>query len=117
RLMDGLEGAAGGGFDRAKTEQILSGLASRTFLLHNVHEDQPVLFQTRWTLSYLLGPLTRPEIKRLMDPVKPVRGGAGAMGAGKETGAAAGAAGGAGAASAPGRPRGVAQRFLPVRRK
>ncbi|MFY9823389.1 MAG: ATP-binding protein, partial [Thermoanaerobaculia bacterium] len=70
RLMDGLEGAAGAGFDRAQTEQILSGLAGRTFLLHDVHADQPVLFQTRWTLSYLRGPLTRPEIKRLMDPLK-----------------------------------------------
>jgi hypothetical protein len=71
RLMDGIEGAAAGGhFDRAKTERILSGLAARSFLLHNVHEDEPALFQTRWTLSYLRGPLTRPEIKRLMDPVK-----------------------------------------------
>ena len=70
RLMDGLEGAAGGGFDRARIEKTLSGLGNRVFLLHNVHEDEPVLFQTRWTLSYLRGPLTRPEIKRLMDPVK-----------------------------------------------
>ncbi|HVR99986.1 MAG TPA: ATP-binding protein, partial [Thermoanaerobaculia bacterium] len=72
RLIDGLEGAAAGGkFDRARIERILSGLGNRVFLLHNVHEDEPVLFQTRWTLSYLRGPLTRPEIKRLMDPVKP----------------------------------------------
>ena len=51
-------------------EQTLAGLGNRVFLLHNVHEDEPVLFQTRWALSYLRGPLTRPEIKRLMDPVK-----------------------------------------------
>jgi hypothetical protein len=71
RLIDGLEGvAAGGKFDRARMEQTLSGLGNRVFLLHNVHEDEPVLFQTRWTLSYLRGPLTRPEIKRLMDPIK-----------------------------------------------
>ena len=71
RLIDGLEGAAAGGrFDRAKMEQILAGLGNRVFLLHNVHEDEPELFQTRWVLSYLRGPLTRPEIKRLMDPVK-----------------------------------------------
>jgi hypothetical protein len=70
RLMDGLEGAAGGGFDRGRLEQLLSGLGNRVFLLHNVHDDEPVLFQTRWALSYLRGPLTRTEIKRLMDPVK-----------------------------------------------
>jgi hypothetical protein len=70
RLMDGLEGAAGGGLDRATLEKILSGLGNRIFLLHNVHEDAPVVFQCRWALSYLRGPLTRPEIKRLMDPRK-----------------------------------------------
>jgi DNA helicase HerA-like ATPase/Sec-independent protein translocase protein TatA len=70
RLMDGLEGAAGGGLDRATLEKILSGLGNRIFLLHNVHEDAPVVFQCRWALSYLRGPLTRPEIKRLMDPLK-----------------------------------------------
>ncbi|HEX2223708.1 MAG TPA: DUF87 domain-containing protein [Thermoanaerobaculia bacterium] len=68
RLMDGLEGAAAGGkFDRARTEEVLAGLGNRVFLLHNVHEDEPVVFQCRWAMSYLRGPLTRPEIKRLMD--------------------------------------------------
>jgi hypothetical protein len=47
-------------------EQILAGLGNRVFLLNNVHEDEPVLFETRWTLSYLRGPLARPEIERLM---------------------------------------------------
>jgi hypothetical protein len=71
RLIEGLEGAAAGGrFDRARMEQVLAGLGNRVFLLHNVHEDEPELFQTRWVLSYLRGPLTRPEIKRLVDPVK-----------------------------------------------
>jgi hypothetical protein len=32
-----------------------------------VHEDAPVLFETRWALSYLRGPLTRNQIKTLMD--------------------------------------------------
>ncbi len=125
RLMDGLEGAAAGGhFDRAKTERILSGLAARSFLLHNVHEDEPVLFQTRWTLSYLRGPLTRPEIKRLMDPVKQAPPAA-PVAAQAPTGVAASAppaiAVPAGAVSAgeiaPVLPPDVAQRFLPIRAK
>ena len=67
RLMDGLEGAAAGGsFDRAKMEQILSGLSNRVFLLHDVHQDEPVLFQTRWAFSYLRGPLTSEQIGMLM---------------------------------------------------
>ncbi|MEW6245573.1 MAG: ATP-binding protein [Nitrospirota bacterium] len=73
RVLEGLEGAAAGGgkrFDRQKMEQLLAGLGSRIFLMNNVHEDAPVVFETRWTLSYLRGPLTRDQIKKLMDPVR-----------------------------------------------
>lgn len=71
RLLEGLEGAAAGGtFDRRRTEEILAGLGNRVFLLHDVHEEAPAVFQTRWAMSYLRGPLTRPEIKRLMEPRK-----------------------------------------------
>lgn len=71
RLLEGLEGAAvGGAFNRQKMEQILAGLGKRVFLMHNVHEDTPVVFQTRWTLSYLSGPLTREQIKTIMNEKK-----------------------------------------------
>ncbi len=73
RVLDGLEsasGTAGSQFQRQQMEAILSDLGSRVFLLHNVHEDAPVVFQTRWALSYLRGPLTRNQIKTLMDPRK-----------------------------------------------
>ena len=73
RVLDGLEGAAvssSGGYDRAKMEQTLAGLGSRVFLMNNTHEDGPVVFQTRWVMSYLRGPLTRNQIKTLMDPIK-----------------------------------------------
>jgi hypothetical protein len=76
RVLEGLEGAAataGSTFDRGKMEQTLAGLGSRIFLMNNVHEDQPVVFETRWALSYLRGPLGRQEIKRLMDPIKAMR--------------------------------------------
>ena len=86
RVLDGLEGAASGRFDRAETDRILSGLGKRVFLLHNVHESHPVVFQTRWTMSYLRGPLSRPQIETLMagrarpsadQAAAPVRAGAG----------------------------------------
>ena len=73
RVMDGLEGAAvstGSTFDRQKMEQLLAGLGSRVFLMNNTHEDEPVVFTTRWCMSYLRGPLTRSQIKQLMDPYK-----------------------------------------------
>ncbi|MFO7495055.1 MAG: DUF87 domain-containing protein [Desulfobacterales bacterium] len=67
RLLDGLEGAAAGsGFDRGQIGEVLAGLGQRVFLQHNVHENQPVIFETRWALSYLRGPMTRDEIKRLV---------------------------------------------------
>ncbi|MFT7531974.1 MAG: hypothetical protein ACI9FD_003002, partial [Gammaproteobacteria bacterium] len=71
RVMEGLEGAsAGAEFDRGKMERTLAGLGKRRFLLHNVHESSPVVFSTRWVLSYLAGPLTRDQIKSLMASYK-----------------------------------------------
>ncbi|MFY4730658.1 hypothetical protein [Nitrospira sp. BLG_2] len=73
RVLEGLEGAstsAGKKFDRGRMEQTLAGLGNRIFLMNNVHEDEPVVFETRWCLSYLCGPLTRTQIKQLMDPVR-----------------------------------------------
>ncbi len=69
RVMDGLEGAASEAqtaFDKPAMERLIAGLGSRVFLLNNVHEGQPQLFKTRWTLSYLSGPITREKIKLLM---------------------------------------------------
>jgi len=73
RLLDGLQSvsaAAGSALDRAQLDRIISALDSRVFLLHNVHEEQPVIFYTRWAMSYLRGPLTRPQVRQLMAEVK-----------------------------------------------
>jgi hypothetical protein len=73
RVIEGLEGAsaeAGAGFDRGKMEATLAALGARVFLMNNVHEDKPVVFHTRWAMSYLCGPLTRTQIKTLMDPLR-----------------------------------------------
>jgi hypothetical protein len=73
RLLDGLDSAAatsGIHFNRSQIESILSRLGNRVFLMNNTHEDQPEIFQTRWALSYLRGPLTRDQIRTLMDPLK-----------------------------------------------
>ncbi len=73
RVLEGLEGAsaaAGARFDRQRMGEVLAGLKSRVFLMNNVHEDVPVVFQTRWALSYLRGPLTRAQIQTLMAPRK-----------------------------------------------
>jgi len=74
RVLDGLQSAsaaAGSAPDRRQIDRIISALGSRVFLLHNVHEDQPVIFHTRWAMSYLRGPLTRSQVRQLMAEVKP----------------------------------------------
>jgi hypothetical protein len=73
RVLEGLEGAAVGAnqaFDRAAMDTVLSALGSRVFLMNDVREPGPVIFQTRYTLSFLRGPLSRDQIKTLMEPKK-----------------------------------------------
>lgn len=75
RLLDGLESvtaATSGKYSRQSIDKILSSLDSRIFLMNNTHESSPEIFQTRWALSYLRGPLTRDDIKNLMDPLKSI---------------------------------------------
>ena len=37
-------------------EATLAGLGNRVFLMNNVHDDEPVVFQTRWAMSLPLRP-------------------------------------------------------------
>ena len=70
RVLDGLEGVSSA-WTREQLDQTLSALRSRVFLMHNVHEKEPVTYETRWTLSYLRGPLTRDELKRAIGAPAP----------------------------------------------
>ena len=77
RVLDGLEGAeaVGGraGASRSDFDRLISALRTRVFLLHNVHAGRPTIFQTRWAMSYLRGPLTRSQIRELMGAPAPAR--------------------------------------------
>ncbi|MBK8167244.1 MAG: DUF87 domain-containing protein [bacterium] len=129
RMLEGLAAAqAGASADPAQLSAMIGGLKSRVFLLHNVHEPAPVLMHTRWTLSYLGGPLTREQIRRLgggsglapaqaaaaaMPPVgaPAMAAGPGAPGLVPAQGAAAG---GEPSPVAPALPASVPQAFLPA---
>jgi hypothetical protein len=73
RLLEGLESVAaeqGTLTDRHYLETVIASLGNRLFLLHNIHQPAPVLFQSRWALSFLRGPLTKDQVSRLMKPLK-----------------------------------------------
>jgi hypothetical protein len=65
RLLDGLEGAMQGGVDRLGVDRMISTLGKRVFLMNNIHGSGPVLFQTRWAMNYMAGPMTRSQIPDL----------------------------------------------------
>ncbi len=68
RVLQGLKGAIAeaGGEEKVDYDELITGLGSRVFLMHNVHENRPVVMHTRWVMSYLRGPLTRPQVSKLM---------------------------------------------------
>jgi hypothetical protein len=67
RVLDGIVGASDGRLDTTRVRKMLSNMKGRQFLLNSAHLDSPLLFETRWVLSYLKGPISKDDIKRLMD--------------------------------------------------
>jgi hypothetical protein len=65
RVISGLSGVQGSSLNKQETENLLSNLKKRHFLLKNINEEGLSVFQTRWTLSYLKGPLSREQIRLL----------------------------------------------------
>jgi Helicase HerA, central domain len=65
RVLEGLRSAAGS-TDVAALDTAIGGLQKRQFLLVSAKAATPTLFQTRWAMSYLRGPLTKEQITTLM---------------------------------------------------
>lgn len=70
RVIDGLIKSGSGALDKKTITNLLSNMKKRTFLLKSAHRDDIVLFGTRWVMSYLAGPLSKPQIKQLMHEKK-----------------------------------------------
>jgi len=65
RILEGLESASGA-VDVDQFDRLISDLDKRQFVLHSTKLAEPVVFGTRWAMSYLAGPLTRDQISSLM---------------------------------------------------
>jgi hypothetical protein len=79
RLLDGLQSImvqAGTLSDTKVLDKLISSLDSRVFLLHDINLKGPIVFNTRWAMSYLRGPLTRQQVKQLMADRKAAAGAA-----------------------------------------
>ncbi|WP_437683903.1 ATP-binding protein [Sorangium sp. So ce131] len=74
RVVEGLSGSDGGagGVDAAALSATLKALPPRTFFVRNVHmQPTSLLAETRFSLSWLRGPVTRREIGRLVRSISP----------------------------------------------
>ncbi|MBT8353168.1 MAG: DUF87 domain-containing protein [Desulfofustis sp.] len=66
RVLEGIVGASDGVLNRSLVRKLLSDMKGRQFLLTSAHLDEPLLFETRWVMSYLKGPISLQDIDRLM---------------------------------------------------
>ena len=66
KVIDGLSGASDGAIDKKELERTISNLEKRTFIMKNINEENIKIFTTRWVLSYLKGPISKDDIKKLM---------------------------------------------------
>jgi DNA helicase HerA-like ATPase len=66
KVIDGLSSAVEGKINKSEIENLLSNLEKRTFIMKNINEDGIKVLKTRWALSYLKGPISKDDIKKLM---------------------------------------------------
>ncbi|MEN8143613.1 MAG: DUF87 domain-containing protein [Gemmatimonadota bacterium] len=64
RILEALRSASGD-VDVDRFDALIGGLGKRQFVRHTARSDKPVVFGTRWAMSYLRGPLTRHDVARL----------------------------------------------------
>ncbi len=70
RVVEGIVGASDGNLDSRLVRSLLSDMKGRQFLLNSAHLEEPLLFETRWVMSYLKGPISKSDIKKLMEKKK-----------------------------------------------
>lgn len=67
RVIEGLTLASNGEINSKALDKMIAATGKRIFIMRSIYEKEPVLFETRWTMSYLRGPLTLAQIQALTD--------------------------------------------------
>lgn len=70
KVIDGLSSANEGNLNKDEVMNLISNLEKRNFIIKNINEDGIKIFETRWALSYLKGPISKDGIKKLMSEKK-----------------------------------------------
>jgi hypothetical protein len=70
RVIDGIASESADGVEKSTFRRLLSGMAARRFLLKSAHLDDIRLFESRWVMSYLKGPIALFDIEKLMEKKK-----------------------------------------------
>jgi hypothetical protein len=76
KIIEGLRGAiaeSSGVGGETNYNLLINKLSSRVFLMHNIHQGPPQVITSRWAMSYLRGPLTKPQINDLMRDRKAIK--------------------------------------------
>lgn len=113
RLAEGLNAASAGALAVKQISDLIGRLPKRTFFLHDVHAKRPAVFQTRWVMSYLAGPLTRDQIRQLPGQEPPRASAATPAPTGDALGVPSAAAAPPARAAQPAAPSGGERPFLP----
>lgn len=64
RILEGIESVSGQ-MDMKLFDRLISSLDKRQFILQSAGAKEPQVFTSRWTMSYLAGPLDRNQIERI----------------------------------------------------
>lgn len=65
RVVEGLAAASNGEIDSKEIDKLIGEIGNRVFIMRSIYEKKPILFQTRWALTYFRGPLTLAQIETL----------------------------------------------------
>ena len=75
KVIEGLKGAiveSGGVGGETDYDLLINKLTNRVFIMHDIHQGPPQIMSSRWAISYLRGPLTKPQISELMKNRQPL---------------------------------------------